>query len=181
MKKPLLLLCLLAAAARPAFASDPAQLRAGLAGAERAFCAQVSQVGIADAFLANMADECFLADRLSLSRAEYKAAIMAARAKAGAAYKPGPNPNLQLVWAPMRVDVSADGTLGYTWGRYDFTAKGKDGKVDASTGIYLTIWKRQADGSWKFVYDGAPQLPDDPAALKTFLAREDLPADGGSR
>jgi ketosteroid isomerase-like protein len=71
--------------------------------------------------------------------------------------------------------VSADGTLGYTWGRYDFTAKGKDGKVDASTGIYLTIWKRQPDGSWKFVFDGSPELPAEPAALRKFFSRADLP------
>jgi len=47
--------------------------------------------------------------------------------------------------------------------------------VETSTGIYLTLWKRQADGSWRLVYDGAPQVPDDPAAILTFLARGDLP------
>jgi hypothetical protein len=132
-------------------------------------------MGIADAFLANMADECFLPDSLALSRNEYAASVHEARVKAGAAYKPGPNPNVQLVWAPLKVDVSDDGSLGYTWGRYDYTAKGKDGKAESSTGIYLTIWKRQADRSWKFAYDGAPQVPDDPAALVKFLARGDLP------
>lgn len=181
MKTPALILFLLGAAACTASASAPAQLRDELAGTERAFCAQVAKVGIADAFLAYMADECFLPDSLYLSRSEYEAAVKAARAKAGAAYHPGPNPNVQLTWEPSKVDVSADGTLGYTWGRYDYVSKDKGGKVSTSTGIYFTVWKRQADGSWKFVYDGAPQLPDDPAALKTFLARGDLPADGGSR
>jgi len=173
--KSALILCLLAAPLGCAAAADQDKLRAELAGAERSFCAKVAQVGIADAFMANMADDCFLADNLSLSRREYVAAVQQARAKAGAAYKPGPNPNIQLTWAPIKVDVSADGTLGYTWGRYDFTSKGKDGKVDSSTGIYLTIWKRQPDGSWKFVYDGAPQIPDDAAALVKFLGRPDLP------
>ena len=176
--KRLLLLSLLAASQSLALAADSPTPREELIGAEHAFCAQVAKVGIADAFLANMADECFLADRLSLTRAEYEASVLKARAKAGAAYKPGPNPNVQLVWSPIKVDVSADGTLGYTWGRYDFTSKSKDGKVETSTGIYLTLWKRQADGSWKFVYDGAPQLPDDPAALLRFLARDDLPKPG---
>ena len=175
-----LVLCLAVAFSCRASADDPDKMRAELAGAERSFCAQVARVGIADAFLANMADECFLADNLSLTRAEYQAAVLQARAKAGAAYKPGPNPNVQLTWAPIKVDVSADGSLGYTWGRYDLTSKGKDGKAEASTGIYMTIWKRQADGSWKFVYDGAPQLPDDPAALTKFLTRSDLPKPGVS-
>jgi ketosteroid isomerase-like protein len=151
-------------------------LRRELANTERSFCTDTARVGIADAFLAYMAENCFLPDRLALSRSEYKKAVDEARAKAGSAYKPGPNPNVQLTWSPLKVEVSDDGTLGYTWGRYGFTSKGKDGKVDSSEGIYLTIWRRQADGSWKFVYDGAPQLPDDPAALGQFLARSDLPA-----
>jgi ketosteroid isomerase-like protein len=176
--KSILIPWLLAATSSLAAAADPDGLRAGLAGAEQSFCAEVAKVGIADAFIANMADDCFLADNLSLTRAEYSAAVQKARAKAGADYKPGPNPNVHLTWAPIKVDVSADGTLGYTWGRYDFTSRGKDGKVDSSTGIYLTIWKRQPDGMWKFVYDGAPQIPDDAAALTRFLARTDLPNAG---
>lgn len=146
-----------------------------LATTERSFCAEAARVGIADAFLAYMAENCFLPDRLGLSRSEYRKAVEVARAKAGASYRPGPNPDVQLTWAPLRVEVSDDGTLGYTWGRYDFTSKGKDGKLDSSSGIYLTIWRRQADGSWKFVYDGSPQVPDDPAALAKFFARSDLP------
>ena len=176
--KPLLSLCLLAASTCLASPGDRDRLCAELAGTERSFCAQAARLGIADAFLANMADECFLPDSLRLGRAEYEAAVREARAKAGAAYKPGPNPNVSLVWSPLKVDVSDDGTLGYTWGRFEYSSKGKDGKVQSSTGIYLTIWRRQADGSWKFVYDGAPQLPDDPAALAKFLARGDLPRAG---
>src|ERR1700677_2157402 len=129
MKRTILILCLFAASLGRASGAEPGQSRAELADAERSFCALVAKVGIADACLANMADECFLADNLSLSRSEYEAAVKEARLKAGAGYKPGPNPNVQLVWAPLKVDVSADGTLGYTWGQYTYTSKGKDGKV----------------------------------------------------
>jgi hypothetical protein len=156
-------------------ADDHQRLCAELAQTERDFCAQAGRIGISDAFLANMAEDCFIPQRFSLSRAEYEAAVRAARARAGAAYKPGPNPDQQLVWAPSKVDVSADGTLGYTWGRYIFTLRQKEGKVETTTGIYLTIWKRQPGSSWKFVYDGGPELPADPAALERFLARSDIP------
>jgi hypothetical protein len=122
-----------------------------------------------------MADDCFMPESLGLRRSEYEASVKAARAKAGAAYKPGPNPSQILVWAPIKVDVSADGTLGYTWGRYDFTLEKGNAKAETTTGIYLTIWKRQTDGSWKFVYDGSPELPSDPAALGRFFLRTDLP------
>ena len=82
---------------------------------------------------------------------------------------------MQLMWEPIKVDVSADGTLGYTWGRYDFTNKGQDGKPVTQSGIYLTVWKRQADGKWRYVFDGAPALSGSPADLRAFLARADLP------
>jgi len=175
MKSKLLLLIVLAALGRAAASPGPEELRRGLADTERAFCADAARLGIADAFLAHMADSCFLPQRLGLGKAEYAASVQAARAKAGAAYKPGPNPDVQLTWSPLRVEVSDDGTLGYTWGSYDFKSRGKDGKVDASRGIYLTIWRRQADGSWKFVFDGSPEIPEDPKALAAFLSRGDLP------
>jgi len=167
-------LCFLLVLASRSLAASQEDLCRELAKTEQSFCAEAARVGIANSFLEYMAYECFLPDQLMLSRSEYQAAVLAARAKAGAAYKPGPNPNVQLTWSPSKVQVSDDGTLGYTWGRYDFTSKGKDGKVDTSSGIYLTIWRRQADGSWKFVYDGSPQIPADPKALATFLARSDL-------
>ncbi len=168
-------LCLLLACASRSSANNQVKLCEELAGTERSFCAAAARVGIAGAFLDYMAEECFLPDRLGLRRSEYEKAVKSARAKAGTSCKPGPNPDVQLTWKPSKVEVSDDGTLGYTWGRYDFTSKGKDGKVESSTGIYLTIWRRQSDGSWKFVYDGSPQIPDDPKALERFLARGDLP------
>jgi len=157
-------------------AADHDQLCGELVRAERHFCEQVGEIGISDAFVANMADECFLPNRLGLSKAEFEHAVQAARAKAGLKPHPGPNPQYQLIWTPAKVDVSADGTLGYTWGKYESTAPGEDGKKAVSAGIYLTIWKRQADGSWKFVYDGSPEVPKDPAALQNFFARSDFPS-----
>jgi Domain of unknown function (DUF4440) len=158
-----------------AFADEHARLCSELATTERHFCDETAKVGIDDSFLEFMADECFLPYNLQLSRAEYAAQVKAQRDKAGASFRAGPDPNLTLVWAPLKVDVSADGTLGYTWGRYDFTTRSKDGKVSSQTGIYLTIWKRQNDRSWKFVYDGSPELPGGPDTLSKFLKRADLP------
>jgi hypothetical protein len=153
-----------------AAAADRETLKAELVRAEADFCRQAAELGIGEAFAANMADQAFDASRLTLSRAEYEAGLKAARAK-------GPAPKgMKLVWAPMMVDVSDDGTLGYTWGKYEFTPPpAADGKAAAPTvGIYFTVWKRQADGSWKFVYDGGPKI--EPAErLQKFLARPDLP------
>jgi len=162
------------AAAAPAHALSHDALCAELVVAEQQFCALVATEGIPDAFVANMAPDVFLPDQLQVSRAEHVAWLQAARAKAGGGHPGQPDPNVQLTWTPLKVDVSVDGTLGYTWGKYRYTSKGKDGKTADLVGIYLTIWKRQPDGTWKYVFDGAPQLPDDPKELTAFLARPDL-------
>ena len=173
--KTLTFLILLAAAVPCARAGDHEKDRAELAQTERNFCAQVASIGLDNAFLANMADECFIPYRLSLTRAEYEAQVKAERAKAAQPYKPGPDPDFQLTWEPSKVDVSGDGTLGYTWGRYDFTSHGKDGKASVETGVYFTVWKKDPSGAWKIAFDGGPELPTNAAAVKAFLARADLP------
>jgi ketosteroid isomerase-like protein len=173
--KALATLLLALATAVPTQALSHDALCAELVAAEQQFCALVATEGIADAFVANMAPDVFLPDQLQVSRAEHVAALRAARAKAGGGHPGQPDPNVQLTWSPLKVDVSADGTLGYTWGKYRYTSRDKAGKVSDLVGIYLTIWKRQPDGSWKYVFDGSPQLPDDPKALTAFLERPDLP------
>ena len=63
-----------------------------------------------------------------------------------------------LSWEPSYEMISQSGDLGYTYGIYTNTEK-SDGKI--SKGTYLTIWKKQGDGSWKFVMDtGTQGLPE---------------------
>jgi ketosteroid isomerase-like protein len=65
--------------------------------------------------------------------------------------------NLKITWSPLFVDVSEDGTLGYDYGRYEVRRPGGEGKETTAGGFFLTIWKRQPDGSWRYVMDnGAP-------------------------
>jgi hypothetical protein len=173
--KSILSLVLVLAAIPCSRAGDHEKYCAELAQTEKDFCTQLAAVGLSDAFLANMGDECFIPDRLSLTRAEYDSQVKAARAKAAAPRKPGPDADFQLVWTPTKIDVSQDGTLGYTWGRYDFTTRGKDGKASVDTGVYITIWKRDPAGKWKIAYDGGPELPTDAPALKAFLAKLVVP------
>jgi ketosteroid isomerase-like protein len=72
----------------------------------------------------------------------------------------GTPPNLKLSWAPLFVDVSDDGTLAYDYGRYESRLAGADGREVVRGGFFLTIWKRQPDGTWRYVMDhGAPDKP----------------------
>ena len=57
-----------------------------------------------------------------------------------------------LSWEPMFADVSRAGDLGYTTGPWEFRPNGPEDKPVAF-GQYFTIWKKQSDGSWKFVLD----------------------------
>jgi ketosteroid isomerase-like protein len=58
-----------------------------------------------------------------------------------------------LAWKPDFVDVSSSGDLGYTYGEYTYTYQDSLGNDVVSKGIFHTVWKRQQDGSWKFVWD----------------------------
>ncbi len=63
------------------------------------------------------------------------------------------NKDTQLSWSPEFVDVSESGDLGYTYGYYTFIVKDTTGKDIITKGVFHTVWKRQDDGSWKFVWD----------------------------
>ena len=61
--------------------------------------------------------------------------------------------NIKLKWEPDFVDLSSSGDLAYTYGKYTFSAKDQSGKEINSEGIFHTVWKKQLDGSWKYVWD----------------------------
>lgn len=61
--------------------------------------------------------------------------------------------DFKLMWKPDFVDVSASGDLAYTYGKYTSKVLRNDGTTGEGAGIFHTVWKRQADGSWKFVWD----------------------------
>jgi ketosteroid isomerase-like protein len=73
-------------------------------------------------------------------------------------------PGVKLTWSASFTDVSDDGTLGYNYGRYEMRGPGPDGKEIVRGGWFLTIWKRQPDGTWRYVMDNG--TPDRPAAEK---------------
>lgn len=56
--------------------------------------------------------------------------------------------NLVLTWKPAKALIAESGELGYTYGFWTFVASS-----DTSHGTYLTIWKKNSDGQWKFIAD----------------------------
>ncbi|MCU0435552.1 MAG: nuclear transport factor 2 family protein [Bacteroidia bacterium] len=59
----------------------------------------------------------------------------------------------KVKWSPDYVDASESGDLGHSYGRYEWTYTDTSGKVSKYPGVYHTVWKRQKDGSWKYVWD----------------------------
>jgi ketosteroid isomerase-like protein len=60
----------------------------------------------------------------------------------------------RLTWQPTLAFASAGGDLGYTLGSWQSRHYNADGKAAVATGKYVTIWRKQADGTWKVVFDG---------------------------
>lgn len=57
-----------------------------------------------------------------------------------------------LSWYPTFADVARAGDLGYTTGPWEYKADVHDAQPVA-WGNFLTVWRRQPDGSWKFAID----------------------------
>lgn len=58
-----------------------------------------------------------------------------------------------LTWIPLFADIAASIELGYTYGIYELTIKNADGEPKVRKGTYLSIWKKDKAGNWKFVMD----------------------------
>ena len=64
-----------------------------------------------------------------------------------------------LTWTPVKADIAASSDLGYTYGNYVFKSKDKEGKPVTEYGKYMSVWKKQKDGSWKVVVDMGNSSP----------------------
>jgi ketosteroid isomerase-like protein len=132
----LLLICLSGAAAQDSYLlSTDLQ---SLVDTERAFSRTATEKGVRDSFLAFIADD-------------------------GILYRPGPvngkqwleprpaRPGL-LTWQPVFADISAAGDMGLTTGPWEFREKSATDQP-VGHGQFVTIWRKQSDGSWKFAID----------------------------
>ena len=61
--------------------------------------------------------------------------------------------NVDLAWKPQFIDVSESGDMAYTYGYYTYSFLDSTQNKVETKGVFHTIWKRQSDGSWKFVWD----------------------------
>lgn len=103
--------------------------------AERAFAGAASQGGWVEAFEAYSADDALIIAAQPISAHQSLAGI-----------DPANRGDTSLTWAPEFAGISRGGDIGFTTGPYNGGG--------AAFGQYFTVWRRQADGSWKWIYDG---------------------------
>jgi ketosteroid isomerase-like protein len=64
------------------------------------------------------------------------------------------DPNFKLSFASDRIEVAKSGDLASSRGHYSLTMTDKaTNKPADSSGSYLTVYKKQEDGSWKAIED----------------------------
>ncbi len=141
------------AMAQTAGQTHPAQ---AVMDADRAFAAKAQEIGVGKAF------SLFAEPRVHMLNDPVPGSDGAELYKLF-------DPQMVLQWEPVDGAISNDGTLGYTWGkatRYRTAADGKREELPPSR--YVTIWRKQADGSWKFLADGGLHGPEE----REFAARK---------
>jgi ketosteroid isomerase-like protein len=62
-------------------------------------------------------------------------------------------PGMSVHWTLTKAEAARSGDLGYSMGTYELTFNDTKGKPVTDRGKYITVWRKQADGSWKAVSD----------------------------
>ena len=120
------------------------ELKKEILDAEHAFAAMATEKSIAEAFIYYAADDAVLMrDNKVIEGIEAISSSL----------EGSPNQGVSLQWEPDFIDVSSSGDLAYTYGKYTYTMTDSTGNELTAEGIFHTIWKRQEDGSWKYVWD----------------------------
>jgi ketosteroid isomerase-like protein len=112
---------------------------------EKAFEKMTSEKGIAEAFY-------YFADENAVIKRENDTLIVG-KENIKIYYENRINNKATVNWTPDFIEVSDCGNLGYTYGRYAWKIEHSDGDTVEYKGVFHTVWKRQADNSWKYVWD----------------------------
>lgn len=158
-------ICMLLAGAM-AQDTQPGSALQSLVDTERAFARTSEEQGTRPAFLAFIAEDGILFRPTAIN------------GKKWIQQNPLPPSDKRplLAWRPAFADIALAEDMGYTFGPWEFKADIKDAKP-AAYGHFVTVWKRQADGGWKFVIDHGvshpqPQAPIAPFQLSTDYRRK---------
>ena len=124
---------------------DKEEIKKEIFQAEKAFEKMTSEKGIAEAFY-------YYADQDAVIKRENDTLIKG-KENIKIYYDKRNHKNTTVNWTPDYIDVSECGTLGYTYGKYVWKIKNDEGVIIEYKGVFHTVWKKQKDNSWKYVWD----------------------------
>ena len=111
---------------------------------EKAFEAMVDEKGMAEGFW-YFADE----DAVILRGND---SIISGKDGIRNYYEKRSRPDVKVSWTPDYINISDDGTLGYTYGKYTYFVPDSAGKINELNGIFHTVWKK-TDQGWRYLWD----------------------------
>jgi ketosteroid isomerase-like protein len=119
-----------------------------LATAERAFARYCVEHGLAESWMEFFADDGVIFRPGPVNAKDFYRPRL-----------PTPKPlTSTLDWEPRYGDVSQAGDLGYDYGPWNYVARLP--QPEEAHGYFFSIWKKQADGTWKVALDmGAGEVP----------------------
>lgn len=127
---------LLAGCATASGRADEAQVTpAPVIAAERAFAARGGEIGWVAAFGEYTAPDGLIGNLANAPQQIAETPDNGAR---------------NLFWWPAYAGISRSGDLGFTTGPFSVD------EARTPRGQYFTVWRRQPDGSWKWIWDGGP-------------------------
>jgi ketosteroid isomerase-like protein len=142
---PVCLLIAVVAAAARVQAESPGEAVKALVAAERKFFQTGQEKGTRAAFLEFLAPDGIIFRPGPVNGQE----VLSKRTETG----------LDLVWEPAFASIARSADFGYDTGPSKWRAKKSDEKF-SGFGHFISIWKKQKDGSWKVVLDCGIENPE---------------------
>lgn len=97
----------------------------------------------------------FAEDAVTLSNGQ-PAVLGRGAIAAGANWNPK---EYSLTWSAEGAQMGPSNDMGFTWGHYEGRTKKPLGEDVVTTGRYITIWRKLADGTWKVAMDASANEP----------------------
>lgn len=124
---------------------DIEKLKKEVLSTEKNFEKMAADKGIASAFH-------FFADSNAVIKRENDTLIIG-KENIRTYYKSKDLSKASVKWTPDFISISKSGDIAYTYGKYIWKIIKTSGDTSIYKGVFHTVWKRQKDNSWKYVWD----------------------------